>query len=194
MNKIVLLNAPPLAGKDTVADKFVLRRDDVRQRRFKDALMRITACIYSLEPSELESINNDRSIKEKPIEAFNGRSCRQALIHVSEVVIKPNFGKGYFGKISADSIPQDGNELYMFSDSGFSEEVVPIVKKFGADNVAIIKLFREGCNFDGDSRNYLPETLCTFNHRIINNGTIDELYAKVENYLYKIGFLNDEME
>lgn len=194
MNKILLLNAPPLAGKDTIADLLVLRRKDTRKRRFKDALMRITACIYSLDIHELERINNDRSIKEKPSETFNGRSCRQALIHTSEVVIKPNFGKGYFGKMCADSIPKDGNELYVFSDSGFSEEVVPLVKKFGKDNISVVKIMREGCAFDGDSRNFLPNTLTTHYEVMHNNGTVNELYDKVQNYLYKIGFLNEQVE
>jgi len=40
-------------------------------------------------------------------------------------------------------------------DSGFAEEVFPIVEEFGEDNILLLRIHRKGCDFSRDSRSYL---------------------------------------
>ena len=82
---------------------------------------------------------------------------RQALIHVSENVCKPKYGRDYFGKLAANRI-RAGREIdslacknIVFSDGGFVEEVLSLVD---IDDVVVVRLKGRG-SFLGDSRSYL---------------------------------------
>lgn len=185
--KILLLNGPPGSGKDTLADLLVLKNSKTYKRRFKDSLMSIAAPLYSMSVDELEKINNSREMKEIELDEFSRKgkkySCRQALIHTSEVVVKPNFGKDYFGVMSARSIKEEG--FYPFSDSGFWDEVEPLISKFGRENILICRLERAGHNFGGDSRDYLPVN----DFLIQNNGSIESTYNTLSKELKRRGFI-----
>jgi hypothetical protein len=99
---------------------------------------------------------DDRSIKERSEDWLDGFSRREALIYVSEEIIKPTHGSDYFGKKAAEEMQP--NVLYCFSDGGFKEELIPIINKLGAENIILIQLTREGCSFSSDSRRYINGT------------------------------------
>jgi hypothetical protein len=98
---------------------------------------------------------------------FGGLSVRQAMIKVSEEVIKPVYGKNYFGESAAKTLAE--GKLNIFSDSGFMEELIPIRNKVGAENILLIRLIREGCTFKGDSRGYLDPRVAGIKSIVINN-------------------------
>ena len=41
------------------------------------------------------------------------------------------------------------------SDSGFDYEAEPVVRHFGAEHTFLVRLYRSGCDFKGDSRGYI---------------------------------------
>jgi hypothetical protein len=51
------------------------------------------------------------------------------------------------------------HHTFIFSDSGFAEEAVPVISLVGIDNALVIELDRPGCSFVGDSRGYVADTL-----------------------------------
>jgi hypothetical protein len=106
---------------------------------------------------------NDRDQKEKKEFALEGMSRREAMIHVSEDIIKPKKGLDYFGRSVAEEIEEDNN--YALADGGFVEELEPIIEKVGAENIVIVQLTREGHDYSSDSRKY-------FNGNIISETTI----------------------
>ena len=59
--------------------------------------MRYIKLAYCISDAEWEELYT-RENKEIPTPKLNGLSPRQAIIHMSEEVIKPNFGKDYIGK------------------------------------------------------------------------------------------------
>lgn len=170
---VVLLNGPPLSGKDSGADHLVdfFRPCGAVKREFKQKLFDLVMLIYSIKPERFWQIYNDRALKEKPLPEFEGLSIRQAMIKVSEEVIKPNYGKQYFGVAAAREL-QEG-VLNIFSDSGFVEELTPIAEKVGAENIFLIRVYREGCKFQGDSRNYLPPECLPFVLDLYNDSTLE---------------------
>jgi len=124
---------------------------------------------------------------------FDGLSMRQALIKVSEEVIKPNFGKDYFGKATAMSIINCDaynldEDIFYITDSGFIEELdrfVDIVEEQtnGCNHVyLLVNLYRDGTSFEkyNDSRSYIntnriPQyTLHNDSDIEIVNGMLDE--------------------
>jgi hypothetical protein len=182
MSKIILFNAPPGSGKD-IAVEYLSDKYGVFPCSFKTHLFHITQAIYNID---YDTWNHwyTREGKELPREELNGLSPRQALIHVSENVIKPNFGKDFFGKHEATWLKKhlfDG-QIAAFSDCGFDEEVIPLIEAFGKENVFICFLSRPNCSFEGDSRNYVSNKLLDlYNYwSIINAGTLKELYSNID--------------
>jgi hypothetical protein len=80
-------------------------------------------------------------------------SPRQALIHVSENVIKPQFGKDFFGLAAADKCVKEDCDFAVFSDAGFISEIAPLASIY--QTLIIVRLYRDGFTFEGDSRSYL---------------------------------------
>lgn len=176
MNKrIVLLNGPPDCGKDFIADQLQERLGGVKQM-FKRALYEHTADFFKMDREVFTALAMDRDTKEvatagillyhddycslmeylkKPNPEYGGVraiSPRQAMIYVSELVYKPEFGNDYFGQETAKGMKPGNNFV---SDSGFIEEALVQVEEFGKENVVLIRIHADGCNFDNDSRDYI---------------------------------------
>jgi hypothetical protein len=147
----VILNGPPGCGKDTIAE--ILEAAYCYTKvAFKDILYKETADHYDFPVEALIQLCTDRESKETPQPFLGGRSPRGALQHVSERIIKPAKGKGYFGEqlaLTCAAIPGD----CVVSDGGFVEEVLPLLATF--TNIRIVRLYREGCDFREDTREYL---------------------------------------
>ena len=96
---------------------------------------------------------SNREWKEAPNDKLDGMSPRQALIHVSEDVVKPERGRDYFGKMALSDILSSNHIVHVFSDGGFIEEIGAL--ECNKVNVYVIRLHREGYSFEGDSRDYV---------------------------------------
>ncbi|QIW91609.1 hypothetical protein vBAbaMD22_96 [Acinetobacter phage vB_AbaM_D22] len=200
--KVILLNGPPNSGKDVSA---LILKDlfaEGEHRAFKDVLYEETAKYFNVDLEWLTSMATDRTTKEAPTrELFDrtlnplirfalflfsfvrpvGFSPRQALIHVSENIIKPRFGDTYFGKKLLSAIQASGANYTFVSDSGFLKELIPLVD--AELDITVIRLYRDGCDYLGDSRRYLEdEELKDLGIRVIdvkNDGTIADLREKL---------------
>ena len=188
--KILIFNAPPGAGKDQCVQFAQEIIPDSLHFSFKRKLVELTQSIYNIPKSTWDSWYT-REGKEIVRKELQGLSCRQALIRVSEEVIKPAFGKDYFGRQEADSLasalPKD-YKIAVCSDGGFSEETKPLIDKFGIENMNVVYIFRDGCSFSNDSRSYLPNSLFLKKNTfaIDNNGSLDDLKAKVKKIIIQI--------
>lgn len=200
--KVILLNGPPNSGKDASALLLKELFGEGEHRAFKDVLYEETAKYFNVDLNWLTSMATDRTTKESPTRSLFDRSLnplvrfalflfsyirpvgfspRQALIHVSENIIKPRFGDTYFGHKLLDAIQTSGSDLTYVSDSGFIKEIHPLVE--AGLEVYVLRLKREGCTYNGDSRRYLTdEELSALGVRVIdidNNGTISDLREKL---------------
>ena len=173
----IILNAPPAAGKDISAD-FMADAYGANHIRFKDSLYEIAAEHAEVPVELLKEWATDRELKEVPNDYLFGLTPRQWLIRISEEVNKPAHGNDYFGKATAAKL-QDG--LNVISDSGFIEEFYPVAD--ASDKVVVVQLYRDGCSFEGDSRNYLNRwevvNAGASLHAVTNNGTKGSLYHKL---------------
>jgi hypothetical protein len=170
--KVVLINGPPLCGKDVAAEESrqVLYQwgYEPEVRQFKSVLFRLVRECYHITPIRFWEIYNNRDLKEEPLPDFNGLSVRQAMIFVSEEVIKPKFGKDFFGIAAASSLEE--GEVNIFSDSGFIEETLPVIEKVGKENTLLIRVYGRG-DFSNDSRDYLPFDCVNLCVDVYNTGT-----------------------
>jgi len=178
---ILILNGPPGSGKDAIAEALaaypVLTPEHLE---FKTPLHNIAIAMTGLPREDYFAIYSDRSIKEVIHPRLLGFSPRGLLIHISEVLCKPHFGKDYFGKMAADAVAASPRTSVVFSDGGFPDEVNVLVNRFGKDKVGLIHLYREDCSFIGDSRDYILEADTGIKPRTVyNNGTIKEALMSI---------------
>lgn len=183
--KVLLLNAPPGAGKDYAAMRISYALG-CEGRSFKAPMFEIAKAITGLTHEEFFNIYDDRDKKELPQLEFHGLSPREFMIWISEDVIKPKFGNDFFGAASANACNPDTGAV--FSDSGFASEVFPLACRFGAENIYVCQFTRNGKVFGkSDSREYLkanelPEGV-NFLPFMENDGCIQAFTNKITDYV-----------
>lgn len=156
---IILLNGPAGSGKDTLA-AMLMQQGHVQQvMQFKEPMFAIAlvASGMHINPKCWWDRYNDRERKELPWGLLGGMSCREFMIHISEQFIKPVFGADYFGNQLALKYLNRGEGILdvAVSDSGFQSELDTVSRILCPENVLIVRLWREGYTFDGDSRSYI---------------------------------------
>jgi hypothetical protein len=191
---IIIFNGPPGSGKDEAATYF--KRFGFKHLSFKYVLFQETISFFGVDEEWFMNGYDDRSIKERPEELLEGMSRREAMIYVSEDITKPAFGNDIFGVHVASEV-EDGKD-YVISDGGFEEELVPLINRVGADNIVLVQLTREGCDYSTDSRRYfngklikeyviqkpttintshvLPNEFPVRTYRVHNNGSVVEFH------------------
>tara|TARA_B100000700_G_C15008619_1_gene839845 strand:+ start:1288 stop:1920 length:633 start_codon:yes stop_codon:yes gene_type:complete len=164
--KIVIENAPPKAGKDTVADKISydyrycgmnrFGKYNVTTASFKEELIKIALCVSGI-PLEEWNLRYTKD-KDTPWDKLGGLSQRQYLIKISEEWVKPVHGEKFFGDKVVQHIESNNHavpSLYLIPDGGFEEEVLPLIDRFGAESILILQWEKEGCSFENDSRDWI---------------------------------------
>lgn len=161
--KIILFNGPPRVGKDTavrLALGYLFQNAaylKAQRMSFADPLKRTTHQLYGVFESPTHFAGEN---KDEPTTSFFGKTPREAYIEVSEKMVKPVLGDQHWGRVASVYMQRQGHcNLFLFSDSGFVEELRPLVMRFGPTNIAIVELTgtRDGepCTFVGDSRDYI---------------------------------------
>lgn len=177
--QVVILNSPPNSGKDYVAD-YLVEHHGFTKLQFKDRLLKIAKDISGLDDGLFNTLFA-RKYKERKTPYFEGLSPREFLIKVSEECIKPNFGKDYFGVALGRDVIQKSTDSnrFVISDGGFNEEVEALTCSIPCENINIIRLQREGCSFEGDSRNYISVDSIKNYADIDNNGHIQSTVSSI---------------
>lgn len=156
-----LLNGPPRSGKDTAA-VWLEKRYDGKLLKFAEPIKRaVTAIYHGGDRAEFDKYDT-AELKDTPQEVYFGKTCRQVQIGVSEAFLKPFHGdQRIFGNILARQVERIHGRLasgpYFISDSGFRPEAEVLVDKYGAKNIILFRIFRDGFTFGQvtDSRNYI---------------------------------------
>lgn len=189
MGKLIVLNGPAGCGK-TEAATHIRGVFGAEDGRAKAKLLEIASTIFNV-PLDLWE---HRQGKETPnyllrvppwaweklggvIELAASTECltpREALIYVSEVVIKPAFGPDYFAKIR-QQVVESSNALFVDDSCGFHEEV----RCVNAADLMFIRVTGRGVFSLRDTRTYLdpPDGCCSV--EIGNYGTLAEFLRAV---------------
>lgn len=221
MVKVILVSGnKPRSGKGTVAKfltEYCLGKGYTCQTlEFKDKLFEITADFLGITVEEFLDGYEDKAVsyaeknallgfnlwgdcediwwKDVPLYQHNTGmlSKRQALIYVSENIIKPHTSEDYFGKKLLEKIDPDADFVFV-PDSGFSAEALPVINSVGKDNVLVVNLIRTvGENNIKDSRKMLTPEDFDYKLRpdftkVENNRTLEDLretlYEKVVSWM-----------
>jgi len=176
--KIILINGPPRSGKDTVGQ--ILRLHfHATVDKFARVLKEKAHTLYGMGTLAHGAYE---SKKEDPLPVFLGKTPREVYIALSETYYKPLHGIDIFGKLLWQDI-RNVDGIIAITDSGFEPEARYLIDQVGAENVRLIRVYRPGCDFSGDSRSYInlgPE-VGTFD--LVNDGTLQGLEHEVRQWM-----------
>lgn len=175
--KIVLFNAPKNVGKDMICDFLVGEFENSEKFEFKKHLVRLCKIIYSISDDDWDKYSS-REYKE--VKMFNGKSIRDILIEVSEEVIKPKYGRDYFGILTGKDIDNSSSEYFFGSDCGFYEEVESAAKDVVTSQVPLLfRIFKDGHDFSGDSRGYIDKEKASIFFKVVD---IENVHGKMSEF------------
>lgn len=185
--KVVLLNGPSGCGKDTIASHLV-PYFAFQKMKFAAPIKRMAAGLLDMRVELVEDRkDNEFNIlcRETISDEFGSApkygskdTLRQLLIRISEDFLKPVYGDTFFGRLAVRELQRSSYSLIVFTDSGFATEASSIIRAIGKDNVLLIRLHREGCDFTSDSRSYLRD-IAGREVDVINSSTISEAVLRV---------------
>lgn len=183
LTKVLLINGAPESGKDTVARIIEQQFPSAAwQEKFATPLKKAAPAIYGLTKEEWDILDAQEN-KNNPADVLFGKSPRQVQIAISEDFLKPLYDNKVFGRLAVNRIKKQAPpfaKIAVFSDSGFMSESEVIIEEFGAENVQLWRVLRDGADFTGDSRGHLDLAHLGVNRiDINNNSTIDDLQVTV---------------
>lgn len=196
--KVIIFNAPPKSGKDTAANYCCQFLPSVHSQ-FKKPLIEMCARVLSIPLKEFlalyESSKNNEGVfisysdPLKTCQYFRTFNMRQFMIHISENVMKPIFGDMFFGLEAGKKLSND--KWNIFSDGGFPEEIKGLLEYTCKENIIVVKIQRDGCSFENDSRGWIDESLVGETIVIPNNDSLEELFLRLD-YLIENVFIGKE--
>lgn len=162
--KFILLNGPPRSGKDTAAKALLSIRDKFIHEKFSAPLKEAFAGMMNVSIDDF-MVEYYEECKDEII-PFLGVSFRQWQIDFSEKFMKPLYGIDVFGRLLINRIDSYSPNTYVISDCGFQIEVDHVIKNFPEKDVLLVRLHRQGCTYDGDSRGYVkgPNVIDIYNN------------------------------
>lgn len=189
--KIILLNAPPQAGKDQAAIAITTALNNLIQagmrypyqvthHKVTDPLKRAAMALYGVPDSEAADIELN---KDEPLPHFDGKTMRQVINSLSHSYVKPHLDREFLIKRfikklnAAESLCQaaTGHELLCIcSDFGHPDDLQPLIESYGKENLLLMHIVRPEHNFAADTRQYITcEGVRT--KTIINRATLEQL-------------------
>lgn len=159
---IIVLNAPPLSGKDDIASYLETGHPNIFHEEVKELLFEVAVRSAGISRDLWDGLYT-RRYKERPTPylKIDGESVspRQWMIHCSEHVVKPLFGKAAFGKAAVEHLKKTyaTDNVIVFSDGGFKEEIQELsdyAYETGGE-FFLARIHRKGYDWGNDSRNWL---------------------------------------
>jgi hypothetical protein len=157
--RVILFNGPPRSGKDTAA-RACLEAEDLNGHlrvfdRMSMPIKRAFAAMMGENIDRWGNVGYFEEHKEEPNELL-GCSYRQWQIDFSEKFMKPLYEENIFGRLFINRAWRQSKNAVIFTpDCGFDIEYTTLANAFGQENVLVVKIYRPGTGFKGDSRTYL---------------------------------------
>ena len=169
--KVIVLNGPPRCGKSTALSMLPTILNSSTAGMNTKAIELVSAPTLKLGVHKLLGLEGGidayEGVKDQPHKAFHGKTPREVYIKVFTEFLRPVLGEGIMGELWMQEFmkykdsPSILNAKYILvSGLGCHAELVPLIKYFMGINIMILRIHREGYNFDNDCREYIYDTSC----------------------------------
>lgn len=190
---IIALTAPKGSGKDLVAD-YIVEKYHYEKIAYADHLKDILRLTFGFSEKELYGTQED---KERINDQY-GVSARQMALEFGDFLryqipnkypeYKEKMGSDYFVKYLINKIKKSGKS-YVISDVRFNNEISELREAFPDTKIVLIRLNRNTNGFNKQTDGHHSEDpnnidLKQIDMVIDNNGTIEELYSKVNDCIW----------
>jgi len=171
---IVIFNGPPRSGKDTLSRLLVEHMDsritapvleESLSMPMRHAMFGLLGLTYSDELYE--------TLKPTIVPGLRVTG-RQLMIDISESFLKPCYGQSVMARLLFDRIHEFPG-LVLVRDGGFQIEVDTLSEFIGAENVYVVRVSRDGCDFSNDSREDVYHRNSIGEMTVANNGSLADL-------------------
>jgi hypothetical protein len=173
--KIVFFNGPPRAGKDTIVNELLKRYHSTENIKLSNPLKTALPVFFGLSKEQIDILENEKEVYK---DYLLGKTWRDVQISLSEEWAKKVFGPRGVGNIAKNVINNSSSQFFLISDSGFQEEAGSLVEHFGKDNCLLIRIKRDGTNFNNDSRSYWKNIYDIDDIVLYNDKSIDAAVDK----------------
>ena len=176
--KLILINGPAGSGKDTIGkalSETIKDQHSILIEKLAYPIKRAVAAAFDMTPEQYTYFfESPAKNEEQPF--FFMKTPRQVLTDFSEIYIKPRLGHQTFAELLCRRLDKQSDiDVCIVTDCGFEDEYQHLAKQYGERNVVVLRLFRDGCDFKGDSRNYITDTFtdCAGIIDVNNNSTVE---------------------
>ena len=198
---VFMFNGPPNSGKDFIANSVA---ENIYTLGFKAEVLSASAILdkevaeaFGVDLEEFVALAYNRDPKSVSLDMLGGRSPREAKIYFSEQVQKVRHGSDYYGKKTATVVlnivdASENNPVIVFvTGVGFDDEVEAMSSvfesRFGKGVVtSVVRIYRSGCSFENDSRQYVYRVTANNPARKDMSVTNDGTYMGIEEAQRKI--------
>jgi len=147
----ILLNGPPRAGKDTAVavleDAFGAESETFK---FTQPVKDRTHARFGLDCAH----DAYEALKDTPLPEFGGMTPREAYIDTSRR-LKEEQGEDAVRKLFVAEILASNAQIILNPDAGDDLEAESVADAFGAENVLVIRISRDGHDFSKDCRTWV---------------------------------------
>ena len=186
-SKLILISGAPQVGKDTMGDYIINNViTPIVKYKMTTPLDKIFREIFP-QLSDEEFYMYRETKKDIPQDVFKGKSLRQIYIELSENVIKPLFGKDYFGKYAGYVIKNSTVDT-VITDCGFNYEIEALLSSVDTNiwDIHTFTILRPGYDYSGDSREPINfKKLNVHSHNNVYNSSTLEAYLSTIKDLIK---------
>lgn len=180
----VLFNGPPRSGKDTAGHAVRRHFQNFMSVRWEKFSLPNKFAFAGMMNAGIDDFGNVDIYEETKaaIVPTLGVSYRQWQIDFSEKFMKPVYGNDIFGRLLLDRCKVRLNEpnwICPVSDCGFQVEADVLAHSFNLEKCLLITIRREGCSFEGDSREWVQPVQNMAHRTLYNNKSKEEFEARV---------------
>lgn len=180
----VLFNGPPGSGKDTAAKAVYTHFAPKLSMRWEKFSFPNKRAFAGMMKANIDLEGNVAYYEQHKNEIVPelGVSYRQWQIDYSEKFMKPLYGEDVFARLLWDRVRErakTGGYLCVISDCGFQVEVDYLAKQLPGRKALLIRLFRDGYSYAGDSRaDVRSPSTTTFDYIGLHNLGSQEKFEK----------------
>jgi hypothetical protein len=164
--RIILVSGPPRAGKDTAGQLLCAHAVGplALDKLAVDLKERCHAAYRLFDGRTRMPLRHDyfEAQKDVMLQCFEGLTPRQAYVKFFQCWVEPVVGAGALGMWMVRrqmALMRYGLEKGMvmpaglvITDAGRVEDCLPVIRQHGAESCTQLRVERDGCTFEGDSR------------------------------------------